>query len=204
MRRTTTAFIATLGAVLLLVPAAHAASVRPTTGASRSGARSKTSAPGWTSRTPDADPFCVEFDKTQQNVTDFGIVDFLLNEPARVAAAVPKCFYHQTDHWTGSIVQGGQPVLWHWDGRYFFDKARGMGGVHVENFTVAGLPADPRALPGFPPEYAAYFGARRRRRDGRYRAGRPELRRTRRHSKGSGKGLSSGLALPARLSKLKH
>jgi hypothetical protein len=46
---------------------------------------------------------------------------------------------------------------------YFFDKARGMGGVHVENFTIAGLPADPRALPGFrpstrrtsPPEAAA-------------------------------------------------
>ena len=106
---------------------------------------------------PNADPFCVEFDKTQQNVTDYGIVDFLLNEPARVAAAVPKCFYHQTDHWTGSVVQGQPPELWHWDGRYFFDKARGMGGVHVENFTVAGLPADPRALPGFPPEYAAYF-----------------------------------------------
>ena len=27
-------------------------------------------------------------------------------EPARVAAAVPKCFYHQTDHWTGWVVQG--------------------------------------------------------------------------------------------------
>ena len=32
-----------------------------------------------------------------------------------------------------------------------------MVGVHVENFTIAGLPADPRPLPGFPPEYAAYF-----------------------------------------------
>ena len=32
-----------------------------------------------------------------------------------------------------------------------------MGGVHVENFRVGGLPADPRALAGFPPEYAAYF-----------------------------------------------
>ena len=112
---------------------------------------------------PDADPFCVEFDKTQQNVTDFGIVDFLLNEPARVAAAAPKCFYHQTDHWTGSIVQGSDPTLWHWDGRYFFDKARGMGGVRVENFTVAGLPADPRVLPGFPPEYSPVLRARRRR-----------------------------------------
>ena len=90
-------------------------------------------------------------------MTDFGIVDFLLNEPARVAAAVPKCFYHQTDHWTGSIVQGGQPTLWHWDGKYFFDKARGVGGVNVQNFVVGGVPMDPRALPGFPPEYQAYF-----------------------------------------------
>jgi hypothetical protein len=107
---------------------------------------------------PDDDPFCVTFDKTNQNVTDFGIVDFLLNEPARVAAAVPKCFYHQTDHWRGSIVQGGQPVLWNWRGRYFFDKARGMGGVRVEQFTIGGLAADPRLLPGFPPEFALYFG----------------------------------------------
>ena len=106
---------------------------------------------------PDADPFCVEFDKTNQNVTQFGIVDFLANEPARVAAAVPKCFYHQTDHWTGSIVQGGQPTLWHWDGSYFFDKARGMGGVNVQNFVVGGVPFDPRLLAGFPPEYSAYF-----------------------------------------------
>jgi hypothetical protein len=50
---------------------------------------------------PGADPFCVEFDKTQQNITDFGIVEFLAMEPARVAAAVPKCFYYQRDYWTG-------------------------------------------------------------------------------------------------------
>jgi hypothetical protein len=107
---------------------------------------------------PAADPFCVEFDKTNENVTDFGIVDFLLNEPARIAAATPKCFYHQTDHWTGSIVQGQEPTLWHWDGRYFFDKARGMGGVRVDNLVVGGLPADPRLLPGFPAEFSPYFG----------------------------------------------
>jgi hypothetical protein len=107
---------------------------------------------------PDADPFCVEYDKTSQNVTDFGIVDFLLLEPARVAAAVPKCFYHQTDHWTGWIVQGASPQLWHWDGRYFFDKARGLGGVRVDNFAIGEQTADPRLLPGFPPEYAPYFG----------------------------------------------
>jgi hypothetical protein len=86
---------------------------------------------------PDADPFCVEFDKTQQNITDFGIVDFLAMEPARVAAAVPKCFYFQHDHWTGSIVQGQPPELWHWDGSYFFDKARGIGGVYVSDLQSA-------------------------------------------------------------------
>ena len=106
---------------------------------------------------PDADPFCVKYDKTQQNVTDFGIVDFLLNEPARVAAAVPKCFYHQTDHWTGSVVQGVGPELWNWEGRYFFDKARGMAGAFITNFRIAGQPADPRSLPGFPAEYFPYF-----------------------------------------------
>src|SRR2546421_6298070 len=58
---------------------------------------------------PEADPFCVEFDKTQQNVTDLGLIDFASREPARVAAAAPKCFYFQRDHWTGSIVQGTKP-----------------------------------------------------------------------------------------------
>jgi hypothetical protein len=107
---------------------------------------------------PKADPFCVEFDKTNQNVTDFGIIDFLLNEPARVAAASRKCFYFQLDHWTGTVVQGTQPALWHWDGRYFFDKALGTGGVNVRNFTIGGETADPRLLPGFPEEYKPYFG----------------------------------------------
>jgi hypothetical protein len=91
---------------------------------------------------PKADPFCVEYDKTNQNVTDFGLVDFLSQEPARVAAAVPKCFYFQRDHWTGSIVQGSRPKLWHWDGNYFFDKAKGIGGVSVHNFRLGGVSMD--------------------------------------------------------------
>ena len=107
---------------------------------------------------PDADPFCVEFDKTQQNVTDFGLADFLANEPARVAAASPKCFYFQRDHWTGSVVQGGEPETWHWDGSYFFDKARGTGGVHVANFRIGGEPADAR--PYAPPEFQPYMAER--------------------------------------------
>jgi hypothetical protein len=104
---------------------------------------------------PGADPFCVEFDKNSQNVTDFGLVDFLANEPARVAAASTKCFYFQRDHWTGSVVQGQPPELWHWDGNYFFDRARGVGGVSVRNFRVGGQPAD--FTPYAPPQYHPYL-----------------------------------------------
>lgn len=105
---------------------------------------------------PGADPFCVEFDKTQQNVTDLGILDFLSNEPARTAAAVDKCFYFQSDHWTGSIVQGAAPELWHWDGQYFFDKATGAGGVNIQNLRFLGQPSS--FPPGtLPPQFAPYF-----------------------------------------------
>ena len=108
---------------------------------------------------PEADPFCVEYDKTHQNVTELGVVEFLSKEPARVAAAGPKCWYFQRDHWTGSIVQGdGSTQTYHWDGSYFFDKARGVGGVFVENFTINGQTGDPRSLPGFPEEWKPYFG----------------------------------------------
>ena len=104
---------------------------------------------------PGADPLCVEFDKNSQNVTDFGLVDFLANEPARVAAASNKCFYFQRDHWTGSVVQGQPPELWHWDGDYFFDRARGIGGVSVRNFRVGGQPGD--FTPFAPPQYQPYL-----------------------------------------------
>ena len=108
---------------------------------------------------PNDDPFCVEFDKTRQNVTQLGVVDFLSQEPARVAAASPKCFYYQRDHWRGSIVQNDPSTkTYEWDGSYFFDKARGEGGVHVTNFSFNGGTFDPRTLPGFPPEYTSYFG----------------------------------------------
>jgi hypothetical protein len=104
---------------------------------------------------PGADPFCVEFDKTNQNITDFGLVEFLLQEPIRVAAAVTKCFYFQRDHWTGSIVQGQQPELWNWDGNYFFDRARGVGGVSAVNLRIGGVPFD--ATPFVPPDYQPFF-----------------------------------------------
>jgi hypothetical protein len=108
---------------------------------------------------PDADPYCVEFDKRHQNVSELGVVQFLSLEPARVAAASPKCFYFQHDHWVGSIQQGDPATqTYAWDGSYYFDKARGTGGVYVENFTFNGQTDDPSALPGFPAEYKPFFG----------------------------------------------
>src|SRR6476619_5232166 len=86
---------------------------------------------------PDADPFCVEYDKRHQNVTELGVVQFLSQEPARFAAAGPKCWYFQRDHWVGSVVQDdGTTQTYKWDGSYFFDKARGLGGVAIENFSI--------------------------------------------------------------------
>jgi Ca2+-binding RTX toxin-like protein len=110
---------------------------------------------GTTVPDPGADPYCVEFDKTQQNVTELGILEFLANEPGRVAAASPKCFYYQSDHWTGSVTPGG-PELWHWDGQYFFDKAIGAGGVNLQNFRVAGQAADPSDYGEVPTAFAPY------------------------------------------------
>jgi hypothetical protein len=108
---------------------------------------------------PEADPFCIEFDKRRQNITQLGIVDFLLNEPARVAAAVPKCWYFQSDHWRASIVQDDASTkLYEFDGHYFFDKATGDGGVWVTNFNVNGHTFDPSSIPGIPSEFARYFG----------------------------------------------
>ena len=108
---------------------------------------------------PDADPFCVEYDKTHQNVTELGVVQFISQEPARFAEAGPKCWYFQRDHWTGSVVQDdGTTQTYHWDGSYYFDKARGLGGVYVENFTINGKTGDPRTLPGFPDDWKPYFG----------------------------------------------
>ncbi len=106
---------------------------------------------------PGDDPFCVEFDKTQQNLTDLGLLAFLANEPARLAQAVGKCFYFQHDHWTGSIVQGEAPELWHWDGSYVIDRGTGAIGANLQNLRILGAPASPSAYFPIPPEYAGFF-----------------------------------------------
>lgn len=108
---------------------------------------------------PDADPFCVEFDKTHQNLDTLGIVDFFAEEPARVAAASNKCFYYQRDHWRSRVVADNEATeTYNWDGGYFFDKAKGTGGVYVENFTLNNQTADPTVLPGFPEGFKPFVG----------------------------------------------
>lgn len=114
---------------------------------------------GPTGPDPGADPYCVQFDKTHQNVAQLGLVDFLANEPARTAAASPKCFYFQVDHWRGSISQDDPSTeTYEWIGHYFFNKATGDGGVWVTDFNLHGQTMDPRQLPGFPPDWGPYFG----------------------------------------------
>lgn len=153
-----------LAGVLALVLAAGAATAEqgppsPWDGANPFDCVLQQAGTGATVPDPDADPFCIEFDKTHQNVTELGVVEFLSMEPARVSAAVDKCFYFQSDHWRGSVVQeDGSTKTYEWDGHYFFDKARGEGGVWVTNFNVNGQTQDPSSLPGFPAEYAQYFG----------------------------------------------
>jgi hypothetical protein len=108
---------------------------------------------------PGADPYCVFFDKTHQNISQGGIVDFVSKEPARTAAASPKCFYFQEDHWRSSVVQSNQQTeVYEWVGHYFFNKATGDGGVWIEGFNVNGHTFDPTQVPGFPPQDGQYFG----------------------------------------------
>ena len=144
-----------IAAVAAVVPAASAQPYAPYDGHIPFNCELQNVGKGTDFPHPEADPFCVEFEKTQQNVTDFGIFDFLSKEPARVAAAVPKCFYFQRDHWTGSIVQGQPPELWHWDGSYFFDRAAASGGANLANFRVGGQAMD--GTPYAPQDFQPYM-----------------------------------------------
>lgn len=151
-----------VAAALLTFGAANAGAVQPVTGYDGSipfACQLQELGMGTDFPDPNADPFCVEYDKTHQNITELGVVQFLSQEPARFAAAGPKCWYFQRDHWTGYVVQGDQTTeTYHWDGSYFYDKARGLGGVHIENFTINGKTGDPTTLPGFPDAWKPYFG----------------------------------------------
>ena len=92
-------------------------------------------------------------------------------EPARVAAAADKCFYFQSDHWRGSIVQDdGSTKTYEWDGHYFFDKARGEGGAWVDELQRQRPHRGPEQGPGHPAGVRAAHGPGHRRRARRRRS----------------------------------
>lgn len=106
---------------------------------------------------PGADPLCVEYDKTRQDVSDTTIAAFLAGEPQRFAMAGDKCFYFQHDHWRSRVV-AGQPATetYRFDGSYFLDRAAGRGGAYAENFSINGQPA-PDLTPLLPERYRPFF-----------------------------------------------
>src|SRR5438552_3096226 len=112
---------------------------------------------GTTFPDPNADPLCVEYDKTNQDLAGLGVVSFLSNEPARTAVAAGKCFYFQHDHWTGSVLQGGGIETYHWDGSYYFDRALGRGAVYFVNVRAAGSGGDPAYTSFIPEPFRDYF-----------------------------------------------
>lgn len=88
------------------------------------------------------DPLCVDYAKRDITVDNGGAVRFLLAEPARFAIAAKPCRYWQQDHWSVQLDRAYAAVV-RWDGSYWFDKGRGIGGVLLRNFTVMGQPAGP-------------------------------------------------------------
>jgi hypothetical protein len=89
------------------------------------------------------DPLCVDYDKRDITASDGGAIRFLAAEPARFAAAIPKCQYWQTDHWSVQVTQNGTPRIVHWDGSYWFDKGNGTGAARLRNFAIDDQPAGP-------------------------------------------------------------
>src|SRR3954449_6503807 len=85
------------------------------------------------------DPLCVDYAKRDITVDNGGAVRFLAAEPARFAIAARACRYWQVDHWSVQVDRGFTAVV-RWDGSYWYDRGRGVGGVRMRNFRVAGQP----------------------------------------------------------------
>src|SRR5437763_10799885 len=81
------------GVVVTLVLAAPAsgATLKPWDGTNPFVCTMQYAGEGTSFTNPKADPFCVDYDKTHQDVTELGLVTFLTKEPARMATALNKC-----------------------------------------------------------------------------------------------------------------
>ena len=49
------------------------------------------------------------------------------------------------------MLAGGGLELYHWRGSYFIDRARGGGGLYVEQLRIGGYGGDPRFVDLAPP-----------------------------------------------------
>src|SRR5437660_5083267 len=85
------------------------------------------------------DPLCVDYAKRDITVDNGGAVRFLAAEPARFAIATKPCRYWQVDHWSVQLDRGFTAIV-RWDGSYWWDRGRGIGGVLMSHFRVAGQP----------------------------------------------------------------
>ncbi len=88
------------------------------------------------------DPLCVDYAKRDITVDNGGALRFAEAEPARFVIAGPHCRYWQTDHWSVQIDRS-YGALVRWDGSYWWDKGRGVGGALMRNFRIAGQPVGP-------------------------------------------------------------
>ena len=108
------------------------------------------------------DPLCVDYAKRDITVDNGGALRFLAAEPARFAIAGKACRYWQLDHWSIQVDRGFTAIV-RWDGSYWWDRGRGLGGVLMRNFSIAGQPAGAdqaaAAVATVSPTVAAYIKA---------------------------------------------
>src|SRR6478672_1812257 len=108
------------------------------------------------------DPLCVDYAKRDITVDNGGAVRFAAAEPARFAIAGKPCRYWQVDHWSVQIDRGFTAIV-RWDGSYWWDRGRGIGGVLISNFRIAGQPSGAdqaaAAVATVSPTAAAYIRA---------------------------------------------
>ena len=108
------------------------------------------------------DPLCVDYAKRDITVDNGGAVRFAAAEPARFAIATKPCRYWQVDHWSIQVDRGFTAVV-RWDGSYWWDRGRGIGGARLANFRIAGQPAGAdqaaAAVATVSPTMAAYIRA---------------------------------------------
>lgn len=157
MRIRTTLVLATAAAVLGSgAGSASAASLDPYDGRKPFRCKVQRVGTGVAFPDPGADPFCVRYNKRNQDITTLGVIGFLANEPARLGAAGGKCFYFQRDRWRGSIAPDGDGEIYHWKGGYFFDLAAGIVSGYAKRVRIAGDGGDGSHMENMPEQWRPY------------------------------------------------